>query len=166
MASTYTPIATTTLGSAAASVTFTGIPSTYTDLVLISTPIVTSATTFGIRFNSDTNTNYSFTTLNGDGTSATSARGSNESYLRISYVGTSRTTNTSQIITNIMNYANSTTYKTAISRDGAASDGSGAQVGLWRKTPETIGTVIIVPISGGTIINTGSTFTLYGIKAA
>ena len=166
MATTYEPIATQTLGSAAASVTFSSIPATYTDLVLISTPIVTAATTFAMRFNSDSTSNYSWTVLIGDGTSATSTRGATQTELRISYAATSRTTNTTNIVTQIMNYANSTTYKTAISRDNAASDGTGAIVGLWRATPAAITSITITPNSGGTIINTGSTFTLYGIKAA
>jgi hypothetical protein len=34
MANTYTPIASNTLGASAASVTFSAIPATYTDLVM------------------------------------------------------------------------------------------------------------------------------------
>jgi hypothetical protein len=166
MAKTYEPISTQTLGSAASSVTFSSIPATYTDLILVSVPIVTAATTFAVRFNSDTASNYSATILTGDGTSAASTRVSSQTEIRISYVATARTTNTSNIITQIQNYSNATTYKTLLSRDNAASDGAGAIVGLWRATPAAITSITIIPLSGGSIINTGSTFTLYGIKAA
>jgi hypothetical protein len=165
MATTYEPIATNTLGSAAASVTFSSIAGTYTDLVLVSVPIVTAATTFAVYFNGSTASNYSATILQGDGTSATSTRVANQTEIRISYAATSRTTNTTNIITQIQNYSNATTYKTLLSRDNAASDGTGAIVGLWRSTA-AITSITIIPLTGGSIINTGSTFTLYGIKSA
>lgn len=163
--STYTPISAQTLSSTAASITFSNIPTTFTDLVLVFTPIVTAATTFAVRFNSDSGSNYSATILTGDGTTAASTRVSSQSEIRISYVGTSRTTNTSNIIAQIQNYSNATTYKTLLSRDGAASDGTGAIVGLWRNAAP-ITSITIIPLSGGSIITTGSIFTLYGIKAA
>ena len=74
--STYTPIATTTLGSAATSYTFTSIPSTYTDLVLVGNLSSSSNTNISIRIYSDSGTNYSNTYLTGvNGTGASSASG-------------------------------------------------------------------------------------------
>jgi hypothetical protein len=165
MAKTYEPIATQTIGSAAANVTFSSIPGTYTDLILVSVPIVTAATTFGVYFNGSTATNYSATIITGNGSSAVSTRVGNQTEIRISYAATSRTTNVSNIITQIQNYSNATTNKTLLSRDNSGSEGTGAIVGLWRSTA-AITSITIIPISGGTIINTGSIFTLYGIKAA
>ena len=165
MASTYTPIQSTTLTGAQSSVTFNTGLSGYTDLVLISVPKVTSATTFAMRFNSDSASNYSTTMMYGDGSTAVSARTSSQTEMRMSYVATSRSTNTSNIITQIQNYSNTNTYKTVLSRENAAAEGTGAIVGLWRST-SAITSITILPISGGTIIDTGSTFTLYGIKAA
>ena len=162
---TYSLIASYTAPSAQASYTFTSIPGTFTDLILVSAPIVTAATTFGMRFNSDTASNYSATILTGDGTSAASTRVSTQTEIRISYVATSRTTNTTNIITQIQDYSNATTYKTLLSRDNAASDGTGVIVGIWRATPAAITSITVFPLSGGTIINTGSTFKLYGIQA-
>jgi hypothetical protein len=162
---TYSLIASYTAPSAQASYTFTSIPGTFTDLILVSVPIVTAATTFGMRFNSDTATNYSATILQGNGTAATSTNVTTQTEIRISYVGTSRTTNTSNIITQIQDYSNATTYKTLLSRDGAASEGTGMIAGLWRATPAAITSITVFPLSGGTIINTGSTFKLYGIQA-
>jgi hypothetical protein len=66
---TYTPIATTTLGTAAASVTFSSISGSYTDLVLIIAGVQSVADVPYIQFNSDTATNYSRTQLSGDGSS-------------------------------------------------------------------------------------------------
>lgn len=165
MAVTYSQIATQTLGSAASSVTFSGISGTYTDLVLVATPKVTASTTFAVRFNSDTGSNYSATFLYGDGTSAVSTRVTSQTEIRVTYGATARSTNTGMFTVQINNYSNSTTNKTVLSREDWAGEGTGAIVGLWRST-SAITSITIIPISGGTIIDTGSTFSLYGIKAA
>jgi len=75
MPATYEPIATTTLGSAAATITFSTIAATYTDLrlTLVFTTSVGGANVF-FRFNGDTGTNYSYTSLEGSGSAASSSR--------------------------------------------------------------------------------------------
>ena len=83
MANTYTLISSNTLTSSAASVTFSSIPATYTDLVLrISARSDRVSTTDRLRltFNSDTATNYSNITLVGDGAAASSQNASNATY--------------------------------------------------------------------------------------
>lgn len=163
---TYTPIATTTLASAQSSITFSSISGSYTDLILVLNPIVTAATTFAIRYNNvSTGTPYSVTILGGNGTTASSARQTAQNEIRISYNSTSRTTNNGNILVNVMNYANTTTYKTCLSRANVASDGVDAIVGLWQSTA-AINRIDIIPVSGGTIINTGTVATLYGVLNA
>jgi hypothetical protein len=157
--STYTPIATTTLGSAASTYTFTSIPSSYTDLVLIINGTVGSGVSTTLQFNSDTGANYSFTGMNGNGSSASSFRSSGTSNIA---TGEIRTYN-STIILNIQNYSNSTTYKTLLSRANTASDYVQAFVGMWRNTNAV--TSITMGLASGTY-STGTTFTLYGIAAA
>ena len=162
--STYTPIATTTLGSNQSSVTF-NLFSGYTDLVLITN---VKATVAGrdllLQFNGDTGTNYSRTFVTGDGTTASSARTSNYSSIIMDYWGFADTGFVQMNITHIMNYSNSTTYKTTLSRASNANSGTDAVVGLWRSTA-AITSMNISAISSG-VFATGSTFTLYGILAA
>jgi len=162
--STYTPIATQTLGSATASVTFSSIPSTYTDLVLVANHAgVSSANALYVTLNSDTASNYSYTLLTGNGSSATSARGS----ITAAYFGNSTLTigGTNSVV-HLMNYSNTTTYKTLIGRNNAA-DGAQpnatAAVNLWRNTAAI--TSVLVSYYNVNFA-TGSTFSLYGIKAA
>jgi hypothetical protein len=165
---TYKPIATQTLGSAAASVTFSSIPATYTDLILIfngGKSLVGSSVDF--RFNSDSGSNYSFTELYGNGSSAGSSRVSNVTYGSLAYNNVPDSGLTSTIIMNIMNYSNTTTNKTAVSRNGQIGTtypGTGAIVNLWRSTT-AINTITLSNSSAADFV-TGSTFTLYGIKAA
>ena len=163
--STYTPIATQTLGSAAASVTFSSIPSTYTDLVLVWSGTATTGNQdvyLQVGNGSvDTGSNYSFTILMGDGTSAASYRAATQTKIISEYHGTA--TNPSVIIYNLMNYANTSTYKTTLARTNSASNGTGATVGLWRST-SAINTITL-SLSGSTFL-AGSTFNLYGILAA
>jgi len=156
---TYEPIATQTLGSDAASVTFSSIPSTYTDLVLVSDYRLNTGDNFLIlRFNSDTGSNYSFTNLYGEGTAAASDRSSNQTSARIGFYGSAQ----SNSIVSIMNYSNATTYKTAVSRDNTNTYVV-SRVNLWRST-SAINSIVITTASPN--ITSGSTFTLYGIKAA
>jgi hypothetical protein len=162
---TYTPIARTTLSSAAASVTFSSISGSYTDLILVSNlGGSVSGEAVRIQINSDSGSNYSYTAMRGNGTSATSERATSATSLRIS-TGVGVTTNTSDmtIITNLQNYSNTTTFKTLISRAGQAANGTESSVGLWRSTSAI--NAIQVSNTNGNIV-AGSTFTLYGILAA
>ena len=71
MTATYDCIATTTLSSAQSSVTFSSISGSYTDLIIISDAILASGNdALGLRFNSDSGSNYSYTFMYGNGTSA------------------------------------------------------------------------------------------------
>lgn len=162
MAKTYEPIATYTVPSAQASYTFSSIPSTYTDLVLISVPLTTASAVIQVRLNGDTATNYSNTYMQGDGTTASSSRSSGDTAFPIAY--STATTTPYTAVTHFMNYSNTTTYKTAISRSSAASVVTLEYVDLWRSTA-AINSIQLL-CSGGASLNTGAVFTLYGIKAA
>jgi hypothetical protein len=164
MATTYTPIAANTLGSATATVTFSSIPSTYTDLVLIISSAVTTGNGSNVfTFNTDTSTNYSFTAMEGNGTTAASARSANRA--NISVYDEVRTTLGEEVsILNVMNYANTTTYKTTVSRGNNGNYATSTVVGLWRSTAAI--NQIVITNNASTTFKAGSTFTLYGIKAA
>jgi hypothetical protein len=158
MAITYEPIATTTLGSAAASITFSTISGAYTDLVLIASGISTGDFSTSLQFNSDTGNNYSATLFYGTGSSALASNNTNTSAGYAGRVGS----NGSASIHHIMNYSNATTYKTAISRGNNADSITMLNVCSWRST-DAITTVKLQ--CDGANFDTGSTFTLYGIKA-
>lgn len=164
MASTYTPIATFTASGTISNYTFSSIPSTYTDLVLVTSLVMTAGTPeTRIQFNSDTASNYSYTIMYGSGSAAGSTRASSTAGIDISYYGVPSTTAGSAVqITNIQNYANTTTYKTSLTRANNASFGTDAIVGLWRSTA-AISSLTVLPTSSS--FASGSTFTLYGIKA-
>jgi hypothetical protein len=163
MASTYTPIATTTLGSSQATITFSSIPSTYTDLVLV---LAGKATTglggLNIHYNGETGGSdgkYSYTRLQGNGTTASSSRATTDP--AIGYIAQ----DSMQIIININNYSNTTTYKTALSRTNSmySSDArTGSYVSLWRDTAA----INQIALDGSSNFLSGTVATLYGIKAA
>jgi len=158
--STYTPIATTTLGSSATSYTFSSIPSTYTDLIIVVNGVnSTGVTTVELQFNSDTGTNYSVTRLQGNGSTASSLRNSNQSSMSAGIIDTTQSTS----IIQIQNYSNATTYKTVLARAADTAYATVAFVGLWRSTAA----INAVKVDGGGYnFSAGSTFTLYGIAAA
>jgi hypothetical protein len=159
---TYVALKQTTVSSATTSVTISGIPATYTDLVAVIQSTTSSpAPSTSLQFNGDTTSNYSHTYLTGDGSSASSSRNSTDRAL-IAYNGTVGS-NPNTVIVNIMNYANTTTYKTFLSRASNATYGTDAVVGMWRKTPEAINSITF--LTGTTGFAVGSTFSLYGIAA-
>lgn len=165
MPSTYEPIATQTLGSAAASVTFSSISGSYTDLILISNVQATLAGegVVGV-LNSDTGANYSFTVLRGNGSSAASARVTGASAVALNNISEPPTSGSFGLyIAHFMNYSNTTTFKTVLARGNNANNAVDTEVSLWRNTAAI--TSIRVQMTGGNL-NTGSSFTLYGVKSA
>jgi len=162
---TYENIATQTLGSAAASITFSSIPATYTDLRLIFVGLGDTAGGVTLRFNSDSGANYSSTYLQGNGSAAATANNSGNSSISVAGVNTNlRTANSLLIDVNIFSYTGSTnkTLLSLASGDNSGNGGTLNVVGLWRNT-STINTVaIFAPVN----FSSGATATLYGIKNA
>ena len=170
MAKTYTPIATQTLSTATANVTFSSIPSAYTDLVIVCDNLFIASGTpnLRVRLNGDTGSNYSVTPIEGNGATAYSVRQINITGIDFGYYTSLYPISTSTIpnnaIINIMNYSNSTTYKTVLARSGSSYTGTNANVGLWRNTASI--TSVTVTNSTAANFSVGSTFTLYGILKA
>ena len=165
MAATYEPIATTTVAVAASSITFSSIPSTYTDLRLIVVPTSATNENFALRFNSDSGTNYSSTRLVGNGSAVSSANFANTTEIQLTssfYINATPTLHTFDIFS----YAGST-YKTFLFDEISDMNGSGGinkQVGLWRST-SAINNIYLFS-QGVNLFAIGTTATLYGIKAA
>jgi hypothetical protein len=169
MATTYEKIATTTLGSASATITLSSIPATYTDLRLVFVGVELEATSISKRifFNGSTAANYSVTKLGGNGSSAYSARQSNESGMRFAsdQNGDDATIPVFSIF-DIFSYAGST-FKTVLITTSSDQNGAGyvqRTVGLWSQTT-AINSLTLGFLNSSTWA-TGSSVTLYGIKAA
>ena len=163
---TYTKIASQTLGSAAASVTFSNLPQNYTDLVIIMQHKVSGSATAAdgfIRVNSDTGSNYSNTQLASDPGS------SRQTGVSFWMWGADASTEFAFTRFDLMNYSNNTTYKSILWRQGL-SNVVFANVGLWRSTAAitSLSFTSSDQLGQGVADNfaSGSTFTLYGVAAA
>jgi hypothetical protein len=86
MPSTYDKIAAYTVPSAQASYTFTSIPSTYTDLVIIISGTQSADDTIGLQFNSDTAANYSTHQLYTNGSGASSSSNTSSDFISIAAI--------------------------------------------------------------------------------
>ena len=165
MPTTYEPIATTTLGSAAASITFSSIASSWTDLRLVLIGTSSAGGTGYIRFNSDSGTNYSVTFLRGNGSAASSVRSTNRTELIFNGDTGISTTIPNMALVDVFSYTASTN-KTALLTSEEDANGSGSverMVGMWRNTSAI--TTITLSLSGGNFAS-GFTATLYGVKNA
>lgn len=163
--STEVAIATTTLSSAASTITFSSIPNTYTDLRLVISNIrlesAGSQATI-IRFNGDTATNYSQTDLYGFGASAGSSRTTSVSYIYLNEDAMS-TTVPSFFAIDIFSYAGSAN-KTLLIASSEDKNGSGSVsriCGLWRSASAI--TSLTISQWSGINYTVGTTATLYGI---
>ena len=160
MALTYEPIATNTLSATATQIDFSSIPATYTDLRLVAVGSSTGANP-SIRLNTVSTTTYSYTYIDGNGTSASTLSSTGANRIQVGFSGTLPVMQ----IVDIFSYAGSTN-KTVLATSAADQNGSGnvtTFVGLWRNTAAVTAVRFYLP-SGS--FDIGSTFTLYGIKAA
>ena len=176
-APTYVKIASQTLNGTSASITFSNIPQGYTDLVIVGTNLLSnrgsSQDLITITFNGDTGANYSATQIDGTTGGATSTRWTALSAAILGFMTDNNATANaslypSNILVNIQGYSNTSFYKTFLTRynmvpSTASYSRVGAHAALWRST---------APITSLTFSTyyasylAGSTFTLYGIKAA
>ena len=169
MPRTYEPIASTTLGSNTTSVTLSGIPSTFTDLRLIAVARGTFASTTitgHLRFNGEaiSSTKYSATLLSGNGSAASSVRVvSTVMQFGEMYAANAASGEWTVVSADIMSYASTAVNKTALFTVSTPGYFVHRSVGLWRDTAAI--TSVVFSANGGDIAS-GSTFSLFGIKAA
>lgn len=160
---TYDLIEEQVLSSSAASVTFSSIPGTYKDLVLevFGKNSGTTGDNVNATFNSDTGSNYSYTQVWGDGTSASTNRASNSTYLVAGIISYSGDTGPSSSTAHIMNYANTNVNKTVLVRRDRSAAYAVATVNLWRSTA-AITSMTLTPSANS--FASGCTFRLWGVS--
>jgi hypothetical protein len=164
MAVTYEVISKNVLGSNTSSITFSTIPQTYTDLVMIINGGNTDAVQPGIRFNGDSGSNYSRQNVTGNGATAAATAGQNDSLIQFGWDAYLTSAYTYNAVINVPNYSSTNTTKAVLGRSNNANTGSTLTVGAWRST-SAITSMTLLQSYGSGLFLTGTTFTLYGIKA-
>jgi hypothetical protein len=166
------PISAITLASASASVEFNNIPGTYSHLqirALIRGTASASAINANMQFNSDTGSNYSYHELYGSGAGGGQA-GAGANQTRVFLHGnapaaTALASSFGVAVMDILDYANTSKYKTTRCLNGMDVNGSGGYIlldsGSWQNT-NAITSIQIAPNSGN--FAQYSSFSLYGIK--
>ena len=160
-----------TLASNAATVVFTAIPQTYTDLVLVvstRTDGAYTADSLYVTMNSSTS-NFSWENLYGRGTGTVISQNNTNNELANAINGASSTSTTfSNVEIYIPNYRN-TAHNKSISTIGSVENNAAVgdnyvQTVLWNDT-SSITSMTLAPIPGSAFV-THSTFYLYGVDAA
>jgi hypothetical protein len=158
--STEVAIASQTLGSAVNTITFSSIPSTYTDFRVVSNYSLSGGSANFLTFNNNTSILYSETNVDGDGSSAGSSRRIDQTKIILLSNGTGRAFHT----VDVFNYAGST-FKTSLITQSLDANGSGTvrtTVGLFQST-SAINRLDFTLGNPSETFTVGSTFTLYGI---
>ena len=169
MPATYEKIATTTLGTASSTITFSSIAASWTDIRLVIVSVHDSSSTqpLELRFNSDSGSNYSTTDLYGNGGNAGSYRYTNATKMTLQDGQTDTDKHIFSTI-DIFSYAGST-YKTVLAAESSDTNGGGFVtriVGLWRSTSAITSITLGAPLAGPQKFGVGTTATLYGILKA
>ncbi len=160
---TYTPLANVTLGSNAATVTFSNIPSTYRDLIIVINGTVNfaGADSTLIRFNGDNASNYSNVRMVGTGSGSGTSYADTASY---AYIGVPTSSDRFAIVTQVMDYSATDKHKTLLSRHGQASGWVTAHAGRWASNT-AINSVTLLANASGVVFYSGTSFSLYGVIA-
>lgn len=153
---TYKALANITLSSAAASVTFGSIPSTYRDLVLVinGTATSTGEQYFYLYFNNDTGANYSRVEMGGNGSSAASFSASN-------LIPITLRQGIGNHICQVMDYSATDKHKTVLYRNNQSDSLVIAGAGRWAST--SVITSLKIQTYSSYNLASGTTFALYGI---
>lgn len=165
MPQTYEPITQQTISGTPSTININSIPSTYTDLVLVCWGWgSTGGGSLTVRGNGNGSVLYNTTYLYSDGSTITPGQTGDTS--NGAYMGRilQSSTEIGGAYIHILDYANTTTFKTFIGTNFGSNPINWASVGMWRST-DAISTLTIQIESGSNFAN-GFTIALYGIKAA
>ena len=165
MPSTYTPIATSTITSSSSAITFSSVPQTYTDLVVVinSKFTQTSGRFISLQYNSDTGANYTSVYLLGQSSGTATAYATGNSSARIG--NGSASSASGSCVASIFDYTNATTYKTSSGRTGS-NEFAITYMATWKSTAAISTVTVTCDTASSNAFATGSTFSLYGIKRA
>lgn len=160
---THDPIANVTLTSAAGTVTFSNIPNTYRDLVIIAKVTATNTgSNVLLRANNASGaTAYtrSVFSTNSGGTTSLSAGDNTSVNLLETVTGTTRPL---QIRYDVMDYSTTNTCTSFLVKAGSGPAGLDIMGARWNSTAAV--TTLALSLSGNTF-SIGSTFALYGVIA-
>ena len=170
VSNSYESIATVTVGAGGSStITFSSIPSTYKHLqirALARDAGASSEDEYRLRFNSDTGNNYAWHYLMGNGSSASAGANSTTERIIIRSLSTNaQNAGFGGLIIDILDYANTSKYKTVRALSGYDVNGTGVVAlnsGLWQNT-NAISTVTLTN-ERAVNFNQYSSFALYGVK--
>jgi len=157
--STYTPLANITLGSSAASVTFSSISQSYRDLILVIAGI--SSSTGGgctITVNNDTTSNYDYVLVEANGSTKSTRASTGTGYFTMwnyNELGSS----TSTLIYNFLDYSATDKHKSMLARINDSTEALSMANGRWMNTSA----ITTIKATAGFAANT--TLSLYGIVA-
>ena len=163
---TYEPIQTYTLTSATTTITFSSIPSTYTNLKMILTPIngTGSSSDWGVRYNSDGGANYSAGMIYCNGTNPAGWwNGYGGTYGYLDWNSWASSAGFTQTIVEILQYKNTNVYKNAIVHGYSFENGVDVGGHIWAST-SAINRIDFTYLGSGYTFGVGTTVTLFGIK--
>ena len=161
--STYVALQTTTLGANASSVTFSSIPATYRDLVLVVNGKTTRSgneNDIRVTFNSDTGSNYSYRTMGGNGSATFNYGSSSIASIPVPNAGIAATAIS---IIQIMDYSATDKHKTLIAKGDSAAWFASATAGRWASTSAITSIAVVSSVTGD--IASGTVLSLYGIAS-
>lgn len=152
---TYTALATVTLGSSAASVTFSSIPATYRDLIVVVEGNTATSGRPVMRLNGDTGSNYTSVMMAGGPYSATT------STTFIDPIPDYSVTGKFMAVWQIMDSSATDKHKTALVRLNQGGTQVHATAGRWANTNAV--TTVAMLTNNGALYAIGTTFSLYGV---
>jgi hypothetical protein len=161
----YDSLASVTVGTATATITFTGIPSGYRHLQLRGIALSSSSSNgVAMRFNGDSTANYSLKGLEGSGASATSYGSANGTTNNAGYTGDA--TYPGIFVCDILDYASTTKNKTVRAITGNDANGAVRYASLLSGAYYSTNAINTITIFHGASVNfnTYSSFALYGVK--
>jgi len=166
----YQSIATVTVGSGGQSdITFTSIPATFTHLQIRLTSLLSAVNNIYMQVGNssiDTNANYAWHEVYGDGSNAAAGGASGQTFMKVNYQTSTSASYTSVAVIDILDYGSTSKYKTVRSLCGSDANGSGyvfLRSGLWQST-SVINTIKLYGQSGS--FNQYTQAALYGIKGS